>query len=153
MNIDLTPELAARLGASYASTLPQASTVTMNRDSLDNLPIFDQDYIATMSRFLDASSVGTNGVTLVVDVVEATRAGISSRVESLRIGVLADALHAPLCAEARTALAAAGIDTVGKLADTSSAELAQKLTAAGVQTSAADVAGWKGTARTLTHLR
>ena len=56
-------------------------------------------------------------------------------------------------AEARTALAAAGIDTVGKLADTSSAELAQKLTAAGVQTSAADVAGWKGTARTLTHLR
>ena len=56
-------------------------------------------------------------------------------------------------ADARTALAAAGIDTVGKLADTSSAELAQKLTAAGVQTSAADVAGWKGTARTLTHLR
>src|SRR5436190_20964165 len=32
VNIDLTPELAARLGASYASTLPQGSTVTMNRD-------------------------------------------------------------------------------------------------------------------------
>ncbi len=32
VNIDLTPEFAARLGASYASTLPQGSTVTMNRD-------------------------------------------------------------------------------------------------------------------------
>jgi mannose-1-phosphate guanylyltransferase/phosphomannomutase len=32
VNIDLTPDFAARLGASYASTLPQGSTVTMNRD-------------------------------------------------------------------------------------------------------------------------
>ena len=32
VNIDLTPEFAARLGASYASTLPLGSTVTMNRD-------------------------------------------------------------------------------------------------------------------------
>ncbi|MEK7862746.1 MAG: cyclic nucleotide-binding domain-containing protein, partial [Chloroflexota bacterium] len=32
VNIDLTPEFAARLGASYASTLPQGSTITMNRD-------------------------------------------------------------------------------------------------------------------------
>ncbi len=32
VNIDLTPEFAARLGAAYASTLPQGSTVTMNRD-------------------------------------------------------------------------------------------------------------------------
>jgi mannose-1-phosphate guanylyltransferase/phosphomannomutase len=32
VNIDLTPEFGARLGASYASTLPQGSTVTMNRD-------------------------------------------------------------------------------------------------------------------------
>ncbi len=32
VNIDLTPEFVARLGASYASTLPQGATVTMNRD-------------------------------------------------------------------------------------------------------------------------
>ena len=32
VNVDLTPELAARLGAAYASTLPQGATVTMNRD-------------------------------------------------------------------------------------------------------------------------
>ncbi len=32
VNIDLTPEFAARLGAAYASTLPKGATVTMNRD-------------------------------------------------------------------------------------------------------------------------
>ena len=32
VNIDLTPEFVSRLGAAYASTLPQGTTVTMNRD-------------------------------------------------------------------------------------------------------------------------
>ncbi len=32
VNVDLTPEFAARLGAAYASTLPQGSVVTLNRD-------------------------------------------------------------------------------------------------------------------------
>ena len=32
VNVDLTPELAARLGTAFASTLPQGATVTMNRD-------------------------------------------------------------------------------------------------------------------------
>jgi len=32
VNIDLTPEFAARLGSAYGSTLPKGSTVTMNRD-------------------------------------------------------------------------------------------------------------------------
>lgn len=32
VNVDLTPELAAGLGAAYASTLPTGATVTMNRD-------------------------------------------------------------------------------------------------------------------------
>src|SRR6266542_3169444 len=32
INVDLTPEFAARLGAAYASTLPSGATVTMNRD-------------------------------------------------------------------------------------------------------------------------
>ena len=32
VNVDLTPELAAGLGAAYASTLPPGTTVTMNRD-------------------------------------------------------------------------------------------------------------------------
>jgi hypothetical protein len=76
----------AELAKVSTNTSDNLDTVTMNRDSLDNLPIFDQDYIATMSRFLDASSVGTNGVTLVVDGVEATRAGVSaSAIQEVKI--------------------------------------------------------------------
>lgn len=68
------------------NTSDNLDTVTMNRSALDNLPIFDQDYIATMSRFLDASSVGTSGVTLVVDGVEGSRAGVSaSAIQEVRI--------------------------------------------------------------------
>ena len=32
VNLDLTPEVAAKLGAAFASTLPKGSTVTINRD-------------------------------------------------------------------------------------------------------------------------
>ncbi len=32
VNIDLTPEMAARLGAAFGATLPRGSTVTINRD-------------------------------------------------------------------------------------------------------------------------
>ena len=61
-------------------------TVTLTRQSLDDLPIFDQDYIGTMSRFLDAGSLGTGGVTLVVDGVEATRASVSaSAIQEVKI--------------------------------------------------------------------
>jgi hypothetical protein len=68
------------------NTSDNLDTITLNRSALDNLPIFDQDYVGTMSRFLDASSVGTSGVTLVVDGVEGTRAGVSaSAIQEVRI--------------------------------------------------------------------
>src|SRR5262249_45282260 len=52
----------------------------------DNLPVFDQDYIGTMSRFLDAGSIATGGVTLVVDGVEASRASVSaSAIQEVKI--------------------------------------------------------------------
>ena len=61
-------------------------TVTLNRQSLDDLPIFDQDYIGTMSRFLDSGSIATGGVTIVVDGVEASRAGVSaSAIQEVKI--------------------------------------------------------------------
>lgn len=68
------------------NTSDNLDTITLNRSTLDNLPIFDQDYVGTMSRFLDSSSVGTSGVTLVVDGVEGTRAGVSaSAIQEVRI--------------------------------------------------------------------
>jgi hypothetical protein len=74
---------AAQLSTNSADNL---DTVTLDRNALDGLPIFDQDYVATMSRFLDAGSVATGGVTLVVDGVEATRAGVSaSAIQEVKI--------------------------------------------------------------------
>jgi Carboxypeptidase regulatory-like domain/TonB dependent receptor len=68
------------------NTSDNLDTVSLNRQTLDDLPIFDQDYIGTMSRFLDAGSVGTSGVTIVVDGVEATRAGVSaSAIQEVKI--------------------------------------------------------------------
>jgi len=61
-------------------------TVTLNRQSLDDLPIFDQDYIGTMSRFLDSGSIATGGVTIIVDGVESSRAGVSaSAIQEVKI--------------------------------------------------------------------
>lgn len=58
----------------------------VDSNALDLLPVFDQDYITTMSRFLDADSTGTNGVTLVVNGVEANGPGVTaSAIQSVKI--------------------------------------------------------------------
>ena len=49
----------------------------IDRDALDRVPVFDQDYITTMSRFLDDSATGTNGITLVVNGIEANGPGVT----------------------------------------------------------------------------
>jgi hypothetical protein len=59
---------------------------TIDRDALDRVPVFDQDYITTLSRFLDDSAVGTNGVTLVVNGLEANGPGVTpSAVQEVKI--------------------------------------------------------------------
>lgn len=62
------------------------NTNTIDRDALDRVPVFDQDYITTMSRFLDDNATGTNGVTLVVNGIEANGPGVTpSAVQEVRI--------------------------------------------------------------------
>jgi hypothetical protein len=39
--------------------------VTIDEDTLENLPVLDRDFIATMSRFIDPGSLGNGGVTIV----------------------------------------------------------------------------------------
>jgi hypothetical protein len=64
-----------------------------NRDAIDagsnlleQLPIFDQDYIATLSMFVDPGSAGTSGVALIVNGLEATRVGVSpSAIQQVKI--------------------------------------------------------------------
>ena len=58
----------------------------IDRNALDRVPVFDQDYITTMSRFLDDNATGTNGVTLVVNGVEANGPGVTpSAVQEVKI--------------------------------------------------------------------
>ena len=59
---------------------------SVDRDALDRLPVFDEDYITTLSRFLNSDATGTNGVTLVVNGVEANGPGVTpSAVTSVKI--------------------------------------------------------------------
>jgi hypothetical protein len=44
--------------------------VTVDQAMLGGLPVLDRDYLATISRFLDAGSMGTSGVTAVVNGME-----------------------------------------------------------------------------------
>src|SRR4029077_21230503 len=62
------------------------NTNAIDRDALDRVPVFDQDYITTMSRFLDDNATGTNGVTLVVNGIEANGPGVTpSAVQEVKI--------------------------------------------------------------------
>ena len=59
---------------------------TLDRSALDRVPVFDQDYITTISRFLDDTTTGTNGVTLVVNGVEANGPGVTaSAVQDVKV--------------------------------------------------------------------
>ena len=62
------------------------NTNAIDRNALDRIPVFDQDYIAAMSRFLDDNAIGTNGVSLVVNGIEANGPGVTpSAVQEVRI--------------------------------------------------------------------
>jgi hypothetical protein len=62
------------------------SSNSIDRDALDRLPVFDQDYITAMSRFLDPDATGTNGVSLVVNGIEANGPGVTaSAIQSVKI--------------------------------------------------------------------
>jgi hypothetical protein len=61
-------------------------TVALSEQSLSNLPVFDQDYLGAMSRFIDPGSTGTNGVSLVVNGMEVPNLGVSpSAIKEIKI--------------------------------------------------------------------
>jgi hypothetical protein len=74
---------AAQVSTDSADNL---DVVTMDRQMMDNLPVFDQNYVAAMSQFLDAGSIGTNGVTLVVNGMEQRNIGVTaSAIQQVKI--------------------------------------------------------------------
>jgi len=75
-------------------SIPQTSTDTgenlnandISRDALDRVPVFDQDYITLLSRFLTDDAIATSGVSLVVNGIEANGPGVSpSAVQNVKI--------------------------------------------------------------------
>ena len=69
-----------------AETSENLNAVAVDQQAIQNLPVFDQDFVGTMSRFLDAGATGTNGVTIIVDGLEATRVPVSaSAVQEVKI--------------------------------------------------------------------
>ena len=73
------PEVTTEIAGNQGSN-------TLDREALDRVPAFDQDYIATLSRFLDDSSIGTNGVSLIVNGLESNGLGVtSSAIQEVKI--------------------------------------------------------------------
>ncbi|HEV2396761.1 MAG TPA: TonB-dependent receptor [Candidatus Sulfotelmatobacter sp.] len=80
--------VASGEGVPLIGTEPQdnQNTNSIDRNALDRVPVFDQDYITTMSRFLDDNATGTNGVSLVVNGIEANGPGVTpSAVQEVKI--------------------------------------------------------------------
>ena len=60
--------------------------LTLDSDLIQSLPVFDQDVIGTVSKFLDTGSIGTAGVTLVVNGMEVNSLGVSaSAIQQIKI--------------------------------------------------------------------
>jgi len=60
--------------------------ITIDQNMLDSLPVFDNDFVATMSQFLDAGSIGNGGVTIVVNGMEVSALNVSaSAMQQIRI--------------------------------------------------------------------
>jgi hypothetical protein len=72
------------------ATAPTSSTnqdaVSVDRTTLEGLPILDQDLVAGLSRFLDAGSLGSGGPTIVVNGMEVSALRVSaSAVQQIKI--------------------------------------------------------------------
>jgi outer membrane receptor protein involved in Fe transport len=69
-----------------AAAASNRDAISVDSADLRNLPVFDRDIVATLSRFLDASAFGSSGVTLVVDGMEARKVGVSpSAIQQIKV--------------------------------------------------------------------
>ena len=92
----VTQEVSVSGGGAETSTAAAANlnTISVDANQLDDLPVLDQDIVGAMSRFLDSTAIGTNGVTVLVNGVEVNELALSaSAVQQIRIN------HDPYSAE------------------------------------------------------
>jgi outer membrane receptor protein involved in Fe transport len=57
-------------------TAANLDTTRLTGTDLEELPVFDQDFVGSLTQFLDPASIATGGTTLVVDGVEVTKPGV-----------------------------------------------------------------------------
>ena len=82
----LSQEITVSDGELTTSAGGNRDAITIDPNALENLPVFDQDIVGTAARFLDQGALGTGGVTLVVDGMEAASVGVSaSAIEAIKI--------------------------------------------------------------------
>jgi len=83
----LTQEVSVTSGADASATArANLNAISVDENTLDDLPILDQDIVGAMSRFLDSSAIGTNGTTIIVDGVEVNALSLSaSAVQQIKI--------------------------------------------------------------------
>lgn len=89
-----TQEVTVDIGtdAVAAAANRNRDAVVMDDKELRNLPIFDRDIVGTLSRFLDASAMGSGGATLIVDRARRLPHGPDQRAPQ---GVARNALQGP----------------------------------------------------------
>jgi hypothetical protein len=79
-------EVNAESNQDLTSTDANSDASTLTTQDLKALPIFDNDYVAAMSAFLDSNVTSTGGSGLIVDGVEANRSTVSaSAVQEVQI--------------------------------------------------------------------
>ena len=84
----VTQEVSVSGGGPETSTTAanNLDAITVDANTLDDLPVLDQDIVTAMSRFLDATAIGTNGATILVNGVEVNALALSaSAVQQIKI--------------------------------------------------------------------
>ncbi len=82
----LAEEVVVERDAASTRGATNRDALTVDQALLQDLPVFDQDYVATLSSFLDPGALGESGVSLVVDGAEANRAPVSpSSIQEVKI--------------------------------------------------------------------
>ena len=78
--------VSAAGGGVEASARSNLNAISVDASTLDDLPTLDQDLVGSMSRFLDSTAIGTNGVTVLVDGIEVNALALSaSAVQQIKI--------------------------------------------------------------------
>lgn len=82
----LTQEIAVSGSGLNADARSNLNAVSVDADTLDDLPMLDQDVVGALSRFLDSSAIGSNGATILVDGVEVNALSLSaSAIQQIKI--------------------------------------------------------------------